>query len=392
LTSDGLFSGVFARGDAAAAVTDAAWLQAMLDFEAALARACARAELIPAESAEAIATACRGTGFDTAALGQAAAATGNPVVPLLDAIRALLEPAAAEHLHRGATSQDVIDTAAMLVAKRALAPVLDDAAMTAACLAELAETHRGTVMIGRTLMQQALPTTFGLKAAVWLAGLDLARRRLAQTADECLAVQYGGAVGTLDALGDRGPAVVAGIARELDLAEPPLPWHADRVRVVAVADAAAVLAGAFGKPARDVILLAQDEVGEVREGGPDARGGSSAMAHKRNPVAAIAAVACAQRIPGLLATLHAAMLGEHERAAGAWHSEWETLSDLLRLTGSAAAWGREMLHGLEVDGERMALNLAAAAERIPAAARPEASLGSASVFIDRALAAHRGQR
>src|SRR3954447_5688301 len=203
LTSEGLFAGVFSRGDAAAAVSDEAWLQAMLDFEVALARACARAELIEAEAAEAIARAAAEAQFDPEALGRAAGATGNPVVGLLDALRHVLPESAAAGLHYGATSQDVIDTAMMLVTKRALEPILDDAAMAAACGAALADRHRETRMIGRTLLQQALSTTFGLKAAVWLSGIDLARRRLAATADECLVVQLGGAVGTLEAFGDK---------------------------------------------------------------------------------------------------------------------------------------------------------------------------------------------
>jgi 3-carboxy-cis,cis-muconate cycloisomerase len=399
LTSEGLFAGVFSRGAAAAAVSDEAWLQAMLDFEVALARACARAELVPADAAEAIARAALAAHFDPKALGRAAGATGNPVVGLLKALRHVLDDDAAASLHYGATSQDVLDTASMLVTRRALGPILDDAAIAAACAASLADQHRDTQMIGRTLLQQALPTTFGLKAAVWLSGIDLARRRLAAAADQCLAVQLGGAVGTLEGFGDKGLAVRAELARELDLAEPPLPWHVERVRVVALADTASALAGTFGKVGRDVSLLAQNEIGELGEGG-EASGASSTMAHKRNPVASVAIVACAQRLPGLVATLHASMLPELERGAGPWHAEWGPLSDVLRLTGSAASWARDLLQHLEVDADRMRANLADALDRIAADA-PEslgsapadarASLGSASAFIDRALAAHRGE-
>src|SRR3954468_14144655 len=363
LTSEGLFSGVFARGDAAAAVSDQAWLQGMLDFEVGLARACARVGLIEGDAAEAIANAARDAKFDPDALGRAAGATGNPVVGLLEALRGVLPESAAKSLHYGATSQDVIDTAAMLVTKRALEPILDDAAVAAACAAALADRHRDAAMIGRTLLQQALPTTFGLKAAVWLGGIDLARRRLAATADECLVVQLGGAVGTLDAFGDKGPAVLSELARELALDQAPVPWHVERVRIVALADAAATLAGAFGKVGRDVGLLAQNEIGELHEGG-EASGASSTMDHKRNPVASVAIVACAQRVPGLLATLHGSMLPELERGAGAWHAEWVPLAELLRLIGSAASWARDLLHHLEVDADRMRGNLAAALERI----------------------------
>jgi 3-carboxy-cis,cis-muconate cycloisomerase len=388
LTSEGLFSGVFARGEAAPAVADEAWLQAMLDFEVALAHACTRAGLATPADADAIARVAESARFDPEAIGRSSAATGNPVIGLLDALRALLP--LDSPLHLGATSQDVIDTAAMLVTKRALGPILDDAAVASACAATLADRHRDTAMIGRTLLQQAQPTTFGLKAAVWLSGIDLARRRLAATADECLAVQLGGAVGTLDAYGEKGPALVADVAQQLELAQPPLPWHAERTRVVALADAAATLAGAFGKIGRDVSLLAQNEVAELHEGG-EASGASSAMPHKRNPVASIAIVACAQRVPGLVSTLHSSMLPELERGAGSWQAEWGPLSDLLRLTGSAVAWARDLFEHLEVDVDRMRANLEQATERMypgPRSDRPVSR--SHAGLIDRALAAHRG--
>ena len=387
MTSEELFSGVFSRGAAAAAVSDDAWLQAMLDFEAGLARACARVELIPAEHAELINRAADPARFDIAAIGRASAATGNPVVALLDVLRSDLGDAAAS-VHFGATSQDVIDSAAMLVTKRALVPLLADADAAASAAARLADEHRSTLMIGRTLLQQALPTTFGLKAAVWLNGLDLAGRRLAEAAEECLAVQLGGPVGTLVDYGDRAPSLLSELARELELNVPVVPWHVERVRVVALADAAAVLAGALGKIARDVSLLSQDEIGELREAG-EASGASSAMAHKRNPVASVAIIACVQRIPGLVSTLHASMSPELERGVGTWQAETSPLSDLLRLTGSAASWSRDLIEQLQVDGERMRENLEAAAERIPAAADTAGVMASASILIDRALAVAR---
>lgn len=359
----------------------------MLEFEVALARACARVELIPAEHAEAIARAADPVRFEIAAIGRASAATGNPVVALLDVLRSDLGEAAAS-VHFGATSQDVLDSAAMLVTKRALVSVLADAELAASAAARLADEHRATLMIGRTLLQQAVPTTFGLKAAVWLNGLDLAGRRLAEAAEECLAVQLGGAVGTLVEYGDRAAALLTELARELELNVPVVPWHVERVRVVALADAAAVLTGALGKIGRDVSLLAQNEIGELREGG-EASGASSTMAHKRNPVASAAIIACAQRIPGLVATLHSCMLPELERGTGTWQAEWGPLSDLLRLTGSAAAWARDLLDQLQVDGERMQENLEAAAGRIPAAADTAGVMASASILIDRALAVAR---
>jgi 3-carboxy-cis,cis-muconate cycloisomerase len=364
--AEGLFAGIFARGRTAAEVDDRAWLQAMLDFEAALARAGARARLLPSEAAETIAAACRAERFDAAQLGGDASAAGNPVVPLLRALRAELPDDAAAHLHRGATSQDVLDTAAMLVARRALVPLLDDASVAAAACARLAEAHRDSVLVGRTLLQQAAPLTFALKASQWLVGIDEAREQLAAVAGGVLAVQLGGAVGTLSALEGEGLAVAAELARALELGEPVLPWHTVRVRPAMLAGALAVLAGALAKVARDVTLLAQGEVGEAREGGAPGRGGSSTMPHKRNPVAAVSALACAQRVPGLVATIHSAMVQEHERAAGAWQAEWETFSELLRLVGAEAAWAREMLEALEVDPERMRSNLEAAGDLVMA--------------------------
>jgi 3-carboxy-cis,cis-muconate cycloisomerase len=239
-------------------------------------------------------------------------------------------------------------------------------------------------MSGRTLLQQALPTSFGLRAAGWLVGIDEARARLAQVRNRELAVQMGGAVGS------RTPAVAAGVAAELGLAAPTVPWHTIRVRPANLAGAAGALAGVLGKVARDVTLLAQDEVGELREGdGPD-RGGSTAMAHKRNPVAAVSVLACSKRAPGLVATLLACMEQEHERAAGAWQAEWGTLTELLSLTGSATAWARELLEHLQVDQKRMRENLARlAAAGVQEATEPERHLGAAPELIDRALAAHR---
>ena len=381
-----MFAGVFSRGGAAEQVSARAWLQAMLDTEAALTRACAHAGVIPSAAAEAIGEACSAGCFDVEVIGLDAAGGGNPVIPLVRALRAQVPPEHAEHVHHGATSQDILDTAAMLVARRALAPILDDAAGAAAACVALAEAHRGAVVIGRTLLQQALPTTFALKVCEWLSGIDEARTAVANTAERVLAVQLGGPVGTLAGYDGKGIAVASALARQLGLADPALPWHTVRVRPAALAGSLALLTGALGKAGRDVTLMAQDEVGEARERGGEGRGGSSSMTHKRNPVAAVAVVACAQRVPGLVATIHAAMLQEHERAAGAWHAEWETLSDILRLTGAAAAWGREMLEHLEVDRDRIRANLDAAVARIGLEAL---DLGAADALVDRALAEHK---
>jgi 3-carboxy-cis,cis-muconate cycloisomerase len=352
----GLFDQVLARGRVRAEVDDHAWLRAMLDVEAALARAEARAGLISAGDAEAIGRACRAEDFDIAAIGSAAADGGNPVIPLVRALTGSVEGPAAGQVHRGATSQDVSDTAAMLVARRALGPLLEDVVAASEAAATLAATHRGTVMAGRTLLQHAVPTTFGQKAAVWTSGLDASAARLDEVRRTRLAVQLGGAAGTLASLGTDGPAVLTAFAAELELAEPTLPWHTERTRIADLAGALGSVAGAVGKPAVDVVLLAQTEVGEVREG-VAGRGGSSTLPHKRNPIAAVLARAGADQAPGLVATLLAGMGQEHERAAGAWHAEWRPLSDLLRSVGSAAAWLRDCLEHVEVDAGRMRANL-----------------------------------
>jgi 3-carboxy-cis,cis-muconate cycloisomerase len=369
-----LFGGLYARGGAAAEVSDHAWLRAMLDVEAALARACAREGVIPEDAAAAIAAACRADDFDVAAVGREAADSATPVIALVRLLRERVGGDPAEHVHAGATSQDVVDTAAMLVARRALGPLVADARGAADAAAALADAHRATVLPGRTLLQQALPMSFGLKAAGWLIGLDEAIAGVLRARDAA-AVQMGGPVG------DRDPAIAARVAAELGLAEPVLPWHSHRVRPVALAAALGALSGSLAKIALDVTLLAQDEVAEVREGGGRSRGRSSAMAHKRNPVAAVSVRACADRVPGLVGTMLAAMAGEHERAAGAWQAEWGTMTELLRLTGSAAAWGRDMLEGLEVDAARMRRN----ADAMTGAG----DLGASAELIDRALGAHR---
>lgn len=366
-----LFGALFARGQTD--VSDMAWLQAMLDAEAALARALERAGLAPAGAGATVTAAARAGDYDVAAIGGQAAAAGNPVPALVRALTGRVPEFAASAVHHGATSQDIIDTAVMLLARGALEQVQADLEASASAAAGLAAAHARTVMSGRTLLQQAVPVTFGLVAAGWLTALDDARRQLERLAAERLAVQLGGAAGTLSVLGPAGPQVVTLFAEELGLATPVVAWHTDRLRIIELAAALAGCCAAVGKIARDVTLLAQSEVAELREGaalpgqgagqgraaegGP--RGGSSAMPHKRNPVAAVLVLGCAKRAPMLLATLAAAAEQELQRAAGAWHAEWEPLSDLLRVTGSAVAWAAEMLAGLEVDADRMRANLAA---------------------------------
>jgi 3-carboxy-cis,cis-muconate cycloisomerase len=296
------------------------------------------------------------------AIGRQATLIGNPVSALVRALSEQLPAGPArEAVHRGATSQDIIDTAAMLLARRALETIEADLSAAAEGAAGLAAGHVSTVMAGRTLLQQAVPVTFGLVAAGWLTAIDDARQELARVRASRLAIQFGGAAGTLASLGDAGPAVAAFLAEELALPEPVLPWHTDRLRIVQIAAALAGACAAAGKVARDVTLLAQSEVAEVAEGGDAAgQGGSSAMPHKRNPVISVLILGCARQSPGLLATLAAASEHELQRAAGAWHAEWLPFGDLLAVTGSAASWLADLLAGLGVDAGRMRANLDAA--------------------------------
>ncbi len=361
MTGSGLFGCLFSSGEADTG--DEAWLQAMLDAEAALARSLERAGLAPRGAGNQVTAVAQADRFDLGQLGRQAALTGNPVPGLVRALSQLLPPQAAAAVHKGATSQDIMDCAAMLIAASALDAIQADLAAAASAAAQLAGAHRDTIMIGRTLLQQAVPVTFGLVAASWLAGLDEARQALARIRRERLAVQFGGAAGTLASLGDAGPRVAELLADELGLALPVLPWHTDRLRIIEVAAAAAGASAVLGKIARDVTLLAQSEVAEVREGqrsgpadGDGHEGGSSTMPHKRNPVAAVVILGCTRQVPGLLATLTAAAEQEHQRAAGAWHAEWEPFSGLLRLAGSAASWAARLLTGLEVDTGRMRAN------------------------------------
>jgi 3-carboxy-cis,cis-muconate cycloisomerase len=353
-----IFSGAYARGRAQEQLSDRAFVTAMLDVEVALARALARAGLASVAAAEELASACAdASSFDVEAIGATVAANGTPVPGLLAAIRDRVSAEAGAALHRGATSQDVVDTAIMLLARRALEPVIAD--LTGAChaCAELARRHRDAVMAGRTLLQQAAPITFGLKAAVWLDGLASVRGELVSVCVEVLALQFGGAVGTLAVLDERGLDVGAELARELGLVQPPMPWHTIRVRPARLAGSLGTALGTMAKVARDVTLLAQTEVAEASEQAGAGRGGSSTMPHKRNPVGAIAVLACAQRGPGLVAAVLGAMVQEHERAAGAWQGESGALLELLSLTGSAAASLREALELLEVDPARMRENV-----------------------------------
>jgi 3-carboxy-cis,cis-muconate cycloisomerase len=368
-----LFDEVLAAGPVRELVSDAAWLRAMLDAEAALAGAQADLGLIPAEVAERIAAACVASRYDLAELAHAAADSGNPAAPLARALTAAAGPEAGRFVHMGATSQDIVDTAAMLLARSAAGAMLADLDGCRAALARLADEHRLTVHVGRTLLQQALPTTFGLVAAGWLAALSGSGAALRAVT---FPAQLGGAVGTLASLGPDGPAVAAAYARRLELAAPDLPWHTDRGPIAELAGALGRVCGTVAKIAGDVVSLAQTEVGELTESAGAGVGGSSTMPHKQNPIAAISARAAAAQAPGLVATLLSAMAQEHQRAAGAWHAEWRPLRELLRGTGSAVAWLRVSLGRLAVHPDRMRENLdrtggALLAERVTTALASE---------------------
>ncbi|XRQ14927.1 3-carboxy-cis,cis-muconate cycloisomerase [Actinomadura welshii] len=380
----GLLSPVRAGTEAEAATGDTAYLAAMLDAEAALARAQARLGFVPPDAAEAIGAAADPGRFDAADLARRARGSGNPVVPLVADLRRLAG-AAGEHVHKGATSQDIADTGAMLVAARTRRVVLADLDRALDALAGLAARYRDTPMPARTLGRQALPTTFGAKAANWLLGCLDARERLAAAP---LPVQLGGPAGTLDAYGDRALDLVAAFAEEAGLDAPVLPWHTRRTPVVDLAAALALTAGALGKIATDVWLLSQSEVAEVAEAAGEGRGGSSSMPHKRNPALSALIRSAALQVPAQVQVLLAAQAAPHERPAGEWHAEWQPLREALRLTGGAAETAAELLDGLEVSAELMRADL----DDLLDVLGGDPGTGAAAALVGRALDAYRRSR
>lgn len=339
---------------------DSALLQHMLDFEAALARAEAATGVIPQAAAGPIGAACRAENFDLAALADAATRAGNLAIPLVKTLTANVAKAdadAARYVHWGATSQDVIDTATMLGLRAAIDALLADLDRAVAGFAKLAVAHRDTAVVARTWLQHALPMPFGLKLAEYAAALHRSRGRLKALRTDALALQFGGAAGTLAALGDRGLAVAEQLARDLGLPLPDAPWHTHRDRIADAASVLAILCGTCGKIARDVSLMMQTDVGEAFEPSGAGRGGSSTMPHKRNPVAAASALAAATMAPNLAATIFAAQVQDHERSAGPWHAEWPTLPQLQLVTSGALAAIVDIAEGLEVDAARMRRNL-----------------------------------
>jgi 3-carboxy-cis,cis-muconate cycloisomerase len=336
--------------------TDGATLQALLDVEVALAKAEAEVGVIPASSVADIAAAARNDYYDFAALHQESAGAGNIVIPLVRALTArvaTINPESSRYVHYGATSQDIIDTALVLQLRSAVPVVQDSLTRAVNGAAALARKFATTAVVGRTLLQHAAPTTFGLKAAGWLDMMARCRDRMADALDQALVVQFGGASGTLASFGSAGMAVGEALARALALRLPEMPWHTHRDRLVNLAAAFGIVCGALGKIGRDLTLLAQSEVGEAYEAPAAGRGGSSSMPHKQNPVGAIAAVTAAVRAPGLVATMLAAMPQEHERAAGGWQAEWETFPELVRVTAQSADAIAQVLSALTVETVRM---------------------------------------
>ena len=389
--SGGLFAPIGVGDELLTATSDRAWLRAMLDTEAALAMAQADVGLIPMEDAVAIARICGEQGFDVDALGRSARLGGNPVIPLVAALRERAGAGPGDWVHWGATSQDILDTAAMLVADRSIAIIERDLERLKAGCALLADSYRNTLMVGRTLLQPAVPITFGLKAAGWLSGAVDAHRQLAAVRSR-LAVQLGGAAGTLASLGEEGPTVLSLLAQRVGLSEPSVPWHTARQRVAELGAALGVLAGTAAKIATDVALMMQSEIGEVSEPASSERGGSSTLPQKHNPVGAATVRAAATRAHALVPVLFSALVAEHERPVGAWQAEWETLGELLRLAGGAIERAAEMVDGLEVDTRSMDGNLRALgglvlAERVALAAT--ATLGRARAMRLVQLAASR---
>jgi 3-carboxy-cis,cis-muconate cycloisomerase len=410
------FAAILVPDDMIEAVSDRAWLGALLEVERALANVEATAGAIPAHAAATIADRCRPELFDAARLAEAGRSAGNPVEPLVRELAEAVGGEAAAYVHRGATSQDIMDTAAMLVAARTRRIVLADLDRTLDGLAGLARRHRDTPMAGRTFGQQAVPTTFGLRAAGWLTAVARARDVLAEVR---LPAQLGGAAGTLAAFGTTELPPL--FAEETGLAEAVLPWHTLRAPVAELGAALALVAGALGKFGTDVVLLAQTEIGEVAEPAAPGRGGSSAMPHKRNPVLATMVRSAALRVPAYAQILFASQPAALERPAGEWHAEWQPLNDALRLTGGAAETAAELAGGLEVFPDRMRANLRdellsehiaavlaerlgrdAAGEAVAAALRdgrplgdlvpggvdPADAVGCAPELVDRALAAY----
>lgn len=355
-----LFDAYFTARDMREVFCDQGRVQAMLDVEAALARAEARVGLIPASAVAPIGKACRADLYDFAALGEAIATAGNSAIPLVKALGkqiAATDAEAERYVHLGATSQDVMDTGLVLQLRQALDLIESDLAQLAESLAAQAQRHAATPMAGRTWLQHATPVTLGMKIAGWLGAVTRSRQRLRELKPRLLVLQFGGASGTLAALGEQALPIAQALAEELQLTLPEQPWHTQRDRVVEFGAVLGLIAGSLGKLGRDISLLMQTEAAEVFEPSAPGKGGSSTMPHKRNPVGAAVLIGAATRVPGLVSTLFSAMPQEHERSLGLWHAEWETLPEICCLVSGSLQQARLLADGLEVDAARMARNL-----------------------------------
>ncbi|WP_116867092.1 3-carboxy-cis,cis-muconate cycloisomerase [Pseudomonas syringae] len=358
--SNQLFDAYFMQPEMREIFSDEGRVQGMLDFEAALARAQARVGLIPPEVVADIELSCDARLFDFDALAIAIGSAGNSAIPLVKALGKQIAARSAEaerYVHMGATSQDVMDSGLVLQLRRAIALLERDLTRLADAMAEQAQRHACTPLAGRTWLQQATPVTLGMKIAGWLGAVTRHRQRLNEIKPRLLCLQFGGASGSLAALGDQAFSVAEALADELQLALPEQPWHTQRDRLVEFAGLLGLIAGSLGKLGRDVSLLMQTEVGEVFEPSAPGKGGSSTMPHKRNPVGAAVMISTATRAPGLVGTMLSAMPQEHERSLGLWHAEWETLPELCCLVSGSLQQALQVIPGLQVDAERMAINL-----------------------------------
>jgi 3-carboxy-cis,cis-muconate cycloisomerase len=357
---ESLFEALFYKAEVNALFSPEAYLSAMLRFEAALAQAQAEQGMIPQVAADTITRCCTLDHVDIPSLIPAIGLAGNPNIPLVKQLTAAvkqLDPEAAKYVHLGATSQDVIDTALILQVKAALLLIQKDLEQLLNQLHHLAETHRHSIMAGRSFLQHARPITFGYKVATWMDGLIRSTQRIEQVLQYNLVLQFGGAVGTLAGFGEKALPVAQNLAQNLDLALPSISWHTQRDRLVEVASALGILTGNLGKIAKDISLQMQTEIAEVFEPAGAGKGGSSTMPHKRNPVGCVAILAAAQRSPALLATLFHSLPQDHERATGLWHAEWLPLVELCKITAGALQQALNMTNGLEVDTQRMLRNL-----------------------------------
>jgi 3-carboxy-cis,cis-muconate cycloisomerase len=355
-----LLDPLFTTGRMRDIFSDAGRLQRMLDFEAALARALAHAGVAPQSSVASIKAHCKSHLFSRDAIAEAAVLAGNVAIPLVKDLTALVaksDDQAAAFVHFGATSQDVIDTGMVLQLREAFDDTEKELVQLSILLQRLTHAHKQSLVAGRTWLQQASPVTLGLKFAGWLDAVERHRERLAETRKRVEVLQFGGAVGTLAALGADGPRVAEALASELNLALPDISWHAERDRFAEVATTYGLLAGTLGKIGRDISLMSQTEIGELAEPSARGRGGSSTLPHKRNPVGCAVILSAAMRVPPLVSTMLAAMVQEHERGLGGWHAEWETLPEICTLTAGALWHLIQVLDGLEIDEDAMTRNL-----------------------------------